>query len=155
MRNFEFWQRWLIGIGILITAFGVVMALFNSTFFFALFNNQIDPVFWGSRGPEGGAIAFQRWVYGGWGATVAGWGLTIAFLAAYAFRTKESWVRNGLTMGLGLWFVLDTVISLRERVFFNAAFNCVLMLIVAVPLVFTWNEFKHGQGGIRGYSEQG
>ncbi len=79
MRSFSFWQRWLLIVGIVVTLFGVFMAIFNNTPIFKFFNDQIDPVFWASRLQPIPALSFRTSVYGVWGATVAGWGLTLPF----------------------------------------------------------------------------
>ena len=61
MERFLFWQRWLFVVSLLITLFGVVMALLNGTGLFDLFNRQIDPVFWGTQDIADEAKNFQRW----------------------------------------------------------------------------------------------
>jgi hypothetical protein len=141
MNSFSFWQRWLVGVAILVTLFGVFMALLNSTILFDLFNQQIDPVFWTSEDPTTAALAFRTWVYGVWGATVAGWGLTLAFLAQHPFKRQERWARTALIFGLSLWYLLDTGLSLAFRVYFNALFNTLLVLLAGLPLAFTWRVF--------------
>lgn len=141
MRDFVFWQRWLVGVGATIAVFGVFMALFNGTALFDSFNRQIDPAFWGEQAVEGAAWRFQRWAYGVWGATVAGWGLTLTCIARYPFRRRERWARDTLLLAVAVWFALDTGISLAFGVHFNAVFNAVLLLVAAPPLVFTWREF--------------
>jgi hypothetical protein len=89
MERFLFWQRWLFVVSLLITLFGVVMALLNGTGLFDLFNRQIDPVFWGTQDIADEAKNFQRWVYGAWGATIAGWGVMVGFIAYSPFRKRE------------------------------------------------------------------
>ena len=123
MSKFSFWQRWLFVVGLVIAAFGLVMALLNSTRVFELFNRQIDPVFWVDGAMPEAAARFRQWVYGAWGATVAGWGIFVAFIAHYPFRRREEWSWNCLAAGLLVWYLVDTAISLCFRVYFNAAFN--------------------------------
>ncbi len=118
------------------------MALLSSTPLFDLFNDQIDPVFWGGRDLPTPALTFRTWVYGAWGATVAGWGLTLAFLAQHPFRRKERWARNALLVGLSLWYLLDTGFSLLFGVYFNALFNTLLILLAGLPLGVTWKAFE-------------
>jgi hypothetical protein len=142
MMEFKFWQRWLLIVAIIVTLFGVFMALFNNTPLFNLFNDQIDPVFWGSQDPPNSSLIFHRWVYGVWGATVAGWGLTLAFLAHHPYKQRERWARSALTYGLSLWYLLDTGFSIYFGVYFNALFNTLLLLLAGLPLVFTWKEFN-------------
>lgn len=141
MRKFKFWQRWLLIVAIFVTLFGVFMALFNSTPLFKLFNDRIDPVFWGSQDPSTSALIFRTWVYGVWGATVAGWGLTLAFLAHHSYKRRERWARSALILGLALWYLLDTGFSINFGVYFNAMFNTLLLLLAGLPLAFTWKEF--------------
>jgi hypothetical protein len=141
MKAFIFWQRWLLIVAIFVTLFGVFMALFNNTPLFKLFNDRIDPVFWDSQDPPTLSLIFRTWVYGVWGATVAGWGLTLAFLAHNPYKRRERWARRALILGLALWYLLDTGFSINFGVYFNAAFNTLLLLLAGLPLAFTWKEF--------------
>lgn len=142
MDRFTFWQRWLVAAGVVITAFGAFIVFFSQTGLFeAVFDNQIDPVFWDDDLPPGVAD-FQRWVYGVLGATVAGWGVFIAFIAQHPFRRRERWAWTCLLAGMLVWFALDSFISLTSGVYFNAlAVNVPLLLVVLVPLWFTRQDF--------------
>ncbi len=144
MQRFNFWQKWLFVVSLGITTFGSFMALFNRTPLFDLFNGQIDPVFWSSAASFPESVApFQGWLYGAWGATVAGWGIFLAFIAHYPFKQREKWAWNCLVWGLGIWFVLDTGISWYYGVTFNVVFNIVVTLAAGLPLVFTRDQFKN------------
>jgi hypothetical protein len=137
VNNFSFWQKWLFVVGLLITVFGIMMAFFNGTPLFALFNSQVDPAFWGTEGIIDNARRFQQWIYGVLGATVAGWGVFLAFIAHYPFKNREKWAWNCLVAGLLLWYLVDTAISLNFRVYFNAVFNTLLVILVMLPVIFT------------------
>ncbi|HVO71423.1 MAG TPA: hypothetical protein VMT24_15340 [Aggregatilineaceae bacterium] len=101
-----------------------------------------QPAFWDTKSVDGPTQDFQRWIYSALGATVAGWGVFLAFLAHTPFKRRERWARDCMAAGIGLWFVLDTAVSLYHRVYFNAlAVNVPLLLIVALPLWFTRREF--------------
>lgn len=141
MPNFSFWQRWLVVVGIVITVFGILMAIFSGTPLFDLFNRQIDPAFWGAAAVGDSAKRFQQWIYGGWGATVAGWGIFVTFIARYPFAKKERWAWNCMVLGLITWFVLDTTLSFFYQVYFNVAFNTGLLVLAMLPAVFTRKEF--------------
>lgn len=143
MGSFDFWQRWLVAAGVLVTVFGVFIALLNGTALFdTLFNKPVDAVFWDHNGPDARTQDFQRWVYGILGATVAGWGVCLIFMARYPFKRREPWAWNGLVASMGLWFVLDSAISLSARNYFNAlVINVPLMLLVLLPLWFTRKSF--------------
>jgi hypothetical protein len=141
MNRFIFWQRWLLAVGLAVAAFGIFMALFNGTSAFNIFNDQIDPVFWGTDGPSPAALDFQRWVYGAWGATVSGWGTFLVFIARYPFRNRDKRARSYLLLGLAVWFIVDTAASLQYRVYFNAFFNLGLLMLAGLPLICTWKVF--------------
>jgi len=141
VNSFSFWQRWLLGVGVIVTVFGLVMALLNGTALLKPFNRQIDPVFWADGALPQAAIRFRGWVYGAWGATVAGWGLIVAWVAHTPFRKRERWAWNGLVAGLALWYGVDTAISLYFRVYFNAVFNSGLLILILLPMAFTRQSF--------------
>jgi hypothetical protein len=71
---------------------------------------------------------------------MASWGIFVAFIAHYSFRRKERWAWVCLLVGLLVWFFVDTLITLKFRVFFNAIFNTGLLVLVLLPLVFTRKE---------------
>jgi hypothetical protein len=142
MPGFSFWQKWLFGVGIAIAVFGVLITLTSGTALFNLFNQQINPAFWGSNPVEASASVFQQWVYGILGATLAGWGIFVIFIAQYPFLKKEKWSWNCLVAGLLTWFILDTFLSLTYRVYFNAIFNTVIFILAMLPVVLTRKEFK-------------
>lgn len=142
MTPFAFWQRWLFSVGLIVTGFGVALALANGTALFGVFHDQVDPVFWGPAGiPGGAAREFQSWIYGVLGATIAAWGVFIAFIAHYPFRNRERWAWNCLLVAVLLWFVVDTAISLNFRVYFNVVFNAVGLTAVLLPLGFSRQQF--------------
>ncbi len=141
MNGFEFWQKWLFVVGVIITAFGVFMAFFSGTKLFFVFDSQINPVFWPSSPMSPEAALFQQWAYGVWGSTIAGWGVFVAFIAAYPFKNKEKWARSCLVVGLLVWFLPDTAISLSHKVYFNAIFNAVVLLVAMLPVICTKKFF--------------
>jgi hypothetical protein len=141
MNSFTFWQRWLFTLSLIIIAFGLGMAVLNSTPLFDLLNRQVDPIFWGTQPLPQEALAFRGWAYGVLGATMAGWGVFIAFLAQSPFRRRERWAWNCTALGILVWYLPDTAISLASGVIFNAACNTGLLALVALPLFFTRKEF--------------
>lgn len=134
----DFWQKWLFVAGLLIIVFGLVMALMNGTALFEPFNQQIDPIFWESGAIPSQARTFQAWIYGVSGAIVTGWGIFLAFIARHPFRERKRWAWTCLLIGLSVWYLVDTSISLAAGVIFNT----LLLLLVVVPLIFTWKAFS-------------
>ena len=81
-----------------------------------------------------------RWLPGGWRCRLVtrfsfwrDW-LSIANLLIIAF---------GLFMAMSTagWYVLDTAISLYHGVFFNAALNTLILVLILLPLGFTRQAF--------------
>jgi hypothetical protein len=143
MQRFLFWHKWLLSVSALITVFGAALALFNQTpVFDFLFNRQVDLVFWATGEMTPAAAAFQQWAYAVLGATVAGWGIFMIFIVYYPFRRRERWAWRCLTVGLGVWYVVDTSLSLAAQVTFNAAFNTLLLASIVPPLIATRSDFK-------------
>jgi hypothetical protein len=142
MKRFLFWQRWLLIFSLVVVIFGMSMALFNRTLLFAIFDQQVNPSFWGASSLPAGVDEFQGWTYGVLGATMAGWGVFLAFVTRYPFRNRERWAWNCLALGLLLWYVIDTAISLSRGVVFNAIFNTGILILAALPLFFTRREFQ-------------
>lgn len=141
MRNFLFWQRWLLIVGFVISIFGISVSFFSGTALFYLFDNNINLNFWGSVDVPNNIKEFQKWIYGAWGATVAGWGIFVIFIAHYPFQRREKWSWNCLISGLLLWFFIDSGFSVYYRVYINVILNTILLILVMLPLVFTRKYF--------------
>ena len=141
MGSFRFWLNWLLGASAGIVAFGVAMALLAGTPLFDAFDRQIDAAFF-SAATTDEVQSFQRWVYAVLGGTMAGWGLTLAFLVHHPYRNRERWAWTAIASSLVLWFILDTTLSATSGVWFNVAFNCVPLLAVLVPLLATRSAFS-------------
>jgi hypothetical protein len=141
MARFSFWQKWLFVVGIIISVFGVLMAFLSGTSLFDVVNRQIDSAFWNTNVIDDMTRKFQQWVYGAWGATIAGWGIILTSIARYPFSRKERWAWDSLVFGVLAWFILDTLISMIHEVYFNVVFNTVLLILGMLPLMFTRKEF--------------
>lgn len=130
--------------------FGLVFAFANGTALFSAFNAQIDPVFWPGPGADAAALAFRGWIYGVLGATMIGWGMMMFFLALHGLAARQTWVRNAIAASIPAWYVVDTYISWAARVYFNVIFNTVVLLLVMLPVFFTWGEFTERAGAQAG-----
>lgn len=143
MTSAEFWNRWLLLVGWMLVVFGLLLSFLNQTQLFEVaFNRQIDPIFWPAGVVAESIEAFQAWIYGVVGATVSGWGVFIVFLAGNPFRKRERWAWNCIAVGITLWYIADTTISLYFGVTFNAVVNTVLAGLVCAPLLATREEFR-------------
>ena len=127
-------RRWLTAVGLVVTGFGIVMAVASATPLFEVVNRLIDPAFWSDGPPDPGTAAFRAWVYGAWGATLAGWGVVFSLVAWRGLGNREIWAWWALATGTLLWFFLDSAVSLAHGVTFNVAFNVMLLALVGIPL---------------------
>ena len=142
MKNFNFWQKWLLIVGIYLVVFGLFLTFFSqSGLMDFIFNNQIDPIFWVNAELPENTFKFQGWIYGVLGAVIAGWGTLISFWAFYPYKTRERWAWNGLAIGTAIWYCADTAISAIYAVTFNIVFNTIMLFLLATPLVFTKKYF--------------
>ncbi|MEJ2615924.1 MAG: hypothetical protein P8Z35_13275, partial [Ignavibacteriaceae bacterium] len=138
----SFWQKWLLITSIIISLFGIFIALFNQTILFNfLLNDKVNAAFFNSPYISSEVITFQKWIYGVLGATVFGWGIFLSFIAHYPFKRKEKWAWNCFFAGIISWFVVDTSISVYFNVIINAIFNTVLLIGIFIPLVFSRKYF--------------
>ncbi|MBI5960690.1 MAG: hypothetical protein HY866_18270 [Chloroflexi bacterium] len=143
MRDFDFWQRWLVSISLLIVVFGVMMAVLGGTAAFDIIDNQINTVYWDVEGLDSDTEEFQQWVYGVMGATMAGWGVMMSLVARVPFQRKERWAWRATAYSVGLWFLIDSYVSLSTANYFNElAVNVPLLVLIVLPLWFTRHEFK-------------
>ncbi len=133
--TYEAWRRWLVAVGVAVAAFGLAMAALAGTPAFAPIAGIVDQAFWSPAGPDHAAASFQAWALGVWGATLAGWGVTVAWLAFEALRRHERWAWRAMALGAATWFILDTGRSAVHGVWANVAINVVLGAAIACPLV--------------------
>lgn len=126
---------------VIIVLFGLVIAFLNSTPLFEIFDRQINPVFWGSTNLAEEAERFQSWVYSVLGATVAGWGITLFFIARCPFQTKQKWAWMCIITAMLVWYMADTTLSLHFGVIINAIINTCLFMLVVLPLIMTYKQF--------------
>jgi len=142
VMNFQAWQRWLVVVGGLIVLLGLAIALLNQTALFdTVFNDRVNPVFWPDGKLPTATKSFQQWIYSVLGATVAGWGTAMTFIAAGPFSRKETWSRNCLALSVAVWFAVDSAISLTFGVGVNVLLNTTLLVAVGVPLLATRRHF--------------
>jgi hypothetical protein len=137
----DFARVWLIVVGVAMAVGGTMLALLGGTRLLAFLDRLIDPAFWHDT-PDASTRRYQAWIYGVLGGTMAGWGLTVALLAASDFAARETWLWWTIASGTALWFVVDTGQSLRFRVWANVALNAAVLIAVAIPLALTFGEFN-------------
>ncbi len=142
MNTFSFWQKWLFTFSLVFVLIGIIMTFFSGSSIFSLLNQQIDPVFWGFDSTSNSIKEYQRFIYGVLGATMAGWGIFLAFISHFPFKNREVWSRYCITTGLLLWFSIDTSISIYYKVYINVVGNLFFLIFTMLPIVFTKKYFS-------------
>jgi hypothetical protein len=138
--DFEFFQAWLVVLGVVMAVAGAVMVLLFSTPLFSFAARLLDRPFW-PNGPDETTRRFQAWAYSVAFATMAGWGLAVALIAANAFGSRQLWAWWAIAGSVALWYPLDTGRSIVHRVWVNAALNTAVLILASIPLVATFGEF--------------
>jgi len=141
MKVFLFWRNWLLAVCFTMSLFGILMVFLAGTPIFDVFNRQIDPAFWDANTIPAEARMFRNWIYGVWGATIAGWGILLTFVVAVPFSRQEKWAWNGVVFGVLVWYVFDTVLSILFKVGFNVCFNTVILAAVLLPMIVLRKHF--------------
>jgi hypothetical protein len=143
MKSFIFWQRWLFYSSLVIALFGIVFAIYGNNPFFMLYNKALAQIFWASENIPPDIDPFRAFVSGPMGGTVACSYILLAYIAWFPFRRKERWARNAIIAAFGVWTLLDSVICIYYDVYFQVyIINAISILQKALPIIFTWKEFK-------------
>ncbi|MGA9596020.1 MAG: hypothetical protein WBV06_07675 [Acidimicrobiia bacterium] len=138
---FHFFRIWILVVGVALAIAGTLLVLLAGTPASGWMNRLLDAPFW-EDGPDETTKSFQAWAYSVTFATMAGWGTLLAFIAANPFAARQSWAWWAITTSLAIWYPLDTGRSLYHRVYINAILNTGLLVVLAVPLAFTYGGFS-------------
>jgi len=143
MKSFIFWQRWLFYSSLLFALFGITFAVYGNNPFFLPYNRGLAHVFGFGESIPIGLEQFKAFIWGPLGGTIACCYILLAFIAWFPFQRKERWARNAIIIAFGTWVVLDSVICFYYGVYFQVyIINTFSILIKALPIIFTWKEFK-------------
>lgn len=140
--RFLLWRNWLLAVCAMVIVFGLIIALLSWSPLFGIFNELVNGVFWNGSAPDANTGQFALWAYGMLGATMAGWGVALAFIVYYPYTKKERWAWNSIVIGLLLWFVVDTLISVYALAYFNVGVNVLLIIMAGIPLLMSRKSFN-------------
>lgn len=135
MMEDGFWARWLSAYGLLIACLGLGTAFLGGTPLASAFSSLFEGVFFAPIGAPAGFALYRGWIYGVLGATMAGWGIFLTFIARHAFAKKERWAWDCVMSGMLVWYAVDTLVSISYGVYAKAALNTVLLAAGLLPLV--------------------
>lgn len=103
---------------------------------------MINGAFWQGQAPDAATQQFELWVYGMLGGALIWLGIVILYMVKFAFARKEKWSRDAILFGMLAWFVVDTLMSVYTKAYFNAGFNLASLIVFGLPLAMTRKEFK-------------
>jgi hypothetical protein len=141
MTRFSFCRAWLMLACISTVVLGLLMVFFNQSAAFVWMNAPMHRVFWPDGDMTPAVIEFHRWVYGTWGAATAAMGVLAVPLVSRGFSRREKWARDTLGTGILVWYLLDSLASLRGGVIVNAISNTVILASFGIPLLLSWQDF--------------
>jgi hypothetical protein len=134
----QFWQRWLVGVSLILIIGGVLMAFLAQ---FATLE-PLDIPFWEHESDITDAMRdYQGFSTGLLGALMASWGVMMLAISWIPFKKGELWAWNTLAAATAMWFVIDEGFSLYYGVYFNALGNLVLLVLLVIPLAATYRSF--------------
>ncbi|MEL6615822.1 MAG: hypothetical protein AAFQ43_08795, partial [Bacteroidota bacterium] len=98
------------------------------------------------------AAAFRAFVMGPLGGTIAGSYALQAFIAAVPFARRERWAWWATLVGMLVWFVTDSTLSISHGAAFNVLqINLMPLLVFGPPLAATRRAFfEPSASGARG-----
>jgi hypothetical protein len=62
----------------------------------------------------------------------------MVFIAYYPFKQQEQWAWNAVFVSVLMWFTLDTAFSWVYGVLINVLLNTTILILVLIPLLFTF-----------------
>lgn len=143
MKSFLFWQRWLFYSSILFALFGIVFAVYGNNPLFLPYNKALAHVFGFGENIPADVEPFRAFIWGPLGATIACCYILLTFVAWFPFQKKERWARNAIMVAFGIWVVLDSSVCIYYGAYFQVyIINAFSILQKALPIIFTWKEFR-------------
>jgi len=146
-KSFIFWQKWLMYSSLLFALFGIVFAIYRANPLFAPYNKALASIFWHVSEIPAEVEPFRAFIWGPLGGTIACCYILLAYIAGGPFKRKETWARNAILIAFGTWIILDSAICVYYGVYFQIyIINASSFLQKALPIIFTWKDFKKETG---------
>lgn len=148
-KRFRFWYLFLFWANILTLVIGLLIAFAGNAFLFDFHNTGTEQVFNEGIALTGDTLRLKNWLFGIIGATMAGFNILAIFILKFAFKERKIWAWNALFVGISVWFLIDSAVSLRFGAAYNVyAVNVPALLSFYIPLGFLRKYFLNSsQGG--------
>lgn len=140
---FIFWQRWLFYSSLFLAIMAMLFAINVDLPLFPLYDQAIAKIFWQTNQIPVHVKDFRQFVAGPLGGTIACCYLLLAYISWYPFQRKEKWARNAIIVAFTIWCLIDSYICFKFGIYFQIyLINFLSVLQKALPIIFTWKEFK-------------
>lgn len=150
LSNFLFWQKWLFYTSLIFAIAGLVMTFPNPNPFLEGYKYLLAHNLFSGKGLSDEADQTIQFIRGPYGSTICCAYILLAYVAAVPFKKREKWSRDAIVAAFGLWFVIDSVYCILNEMYFQVlVFNTISLLQKALPILFTWQDFKEKPGTIK------
>lgn len=140
--RFRFWRNWLLAAGAAQVPFGLALAFLGLERILPAYHRAMCRAIWdGPTVPETARL-FHDWLFAVLGATLAGWGALVAWIAYGPLARGERWAWRAVAASLLLWFVPDTAMSAYYGVRPNVWFNLAALAALGAPLLGLRREMR-------------
>lgn len=133
--RFRFWRNWLLAAAAAQVPFGLALAILGLERVFPAYHRAMCRALWGDPAVPEAARLFHDWLFAVLGATLAGWGLLVAWIAHGPLARGERWAWRAVAASLLVWFVPDTAMSVYYDVRPNVWFNLAALAVLGTPLL--------------------
>lgn len=142
MKNFPFWQKWLMYFNLMLVFFSIVIAFAGDSILFALHNAASEAAFFPKTGFTPEVLQFKKLLFAIIGGTLAGNHLLLYYVAKHPFAERKKWAWNAIAFSLLLWFVIDSGMSIYLGATYNVLMiNIPALIGIGLPLLMTRKAF--------------
>lgn len=142
-NRFCFWQKWLFYSSVIYVIAGLTFAVLGKFFPFLPYDAMVANALWGSSDFSVEAETFRAFIYIPFGGTIACCYTLLAFIAWYPFKEKKKWARTAIIAAFTLWVLVDSAGCWYFKVYPQIyLINLFSILTKALPIIFTWKDFK-------------
>lgn len=121
--------------------FGISTALLGNLPPASIWGTWVAQHVYGGPMPTRGRALFD-FMRGPLGGTMAGFYVLQAALVAIPMRRGERWAAAAILAGTGVWFVVDSTVSIMHGAWFNVGFINVPALLVTVASLIAWQHAR-------------
>ena len=120
---------------------GIVLIFFPDSPIMSAYNKRVAAAFYATDQVPPQFLTHHSWVMAVLGSAIIGWGMTLLFLAIFGFKDRNRWAWNCIAIAVPLWFIIDSIASVKAGVYMEFIFNLIFLVAVVIPLIKTYKYF--------------